>query len=142
MNFVERDEFRGFGQPVLTGRRLTVYSVVFYASIRNNIGGFLEEFDVSMEELKSAVSYCKGRECNIMYRSTDKYCDGCVLRSIGEGWKSAKNDFREEGGISYSKDGSIIFLGTLAELDDDEFGQPGWLIAEKVEELLDRYDSV
>ncbi|MBO9732531.1 MAG: DUF433 domain-containing protein [Chitinophaga sp.] len=61
MNFVERNAFKGFGQPVLLGRRLTVYSVVFYASVRESIKDFLEEFDVSMAELKSAISYCKNR---------------------------------------------------------------------------------
>ncbi|MBO9732532.1 MAG: hypothetical protein J7623_28070 [Chitinophaga sp.] len=72
-----------------------------------------------------------------MLYSTDKYCDGCVLRSISDGWKPInKDDFKEEDGISYSKDGSVIVLGTLSELDDSEFGQMGWILAEKVEERI------
>ncbi len=139
MSFVERNECRGFGQPVLVGRRLTVYSMMFYASIRDSIPDFLEEFDVSMEELKSAVSYCIMKACKTMLHPTDKYCDGCILRSISDGWQSAKHNFKEEDGMSYSTDGSIIFLGTLAELDEEEFGQLGWLLAEKVEERISAY---
>ncbi|RFS21173.1 hypothetical protein DVR12_17725 [Chitinophaga silvatica] len=136
MNLIERNEVRGFGQPVLLGRRLTVFNTLFYANARNSIGEFLEEFAVSIDELKSAVSYCKNRECKTLHHPTDKYCDGCILRSFAEGYQSTKNDFTEEGGISYSKDGTIIFLGTLTELDDDEFGQLGWILAEKVEKRL------
>ncbi|MFB6456874.1 DUF433 domain-containing protein [Chitinophaga sp. Hz27] len=133
MNFVERNANRGFGQPVIIGRRLTVLSVVASACGRDNVADFLEEFDLSMEELRSAVSYCKNTECKIVESSLDQNCEGCILRSISEGWKSVKDDFTESGGISISKDGMTFFLGSLDELEDSEFGVMGWQWAETVE---------
>lgn len=136
MNFVERNANRGFGQPVIIGRRLTVFNVVSGANSSDNIIDFLQEFELSMDELKSAVTYCKKRECEVIKAASDKFCDGCILRSINEGWISVKNDFTEVGGISISKDGDTIFLGTLEELENSEFGVMGWMIAEEVEKKI------
>lgn len=90
-----------------------------------------------MEELRSAIFYCKNRECKVITSSLDHYCDGCILRSISEGWVSIKDDFTESDGVSISKDGKTFFLGSTSELEDTEFGVMGWLLAEAVEKRLD-----
>jgi uncharacterized protein (DUF433 family) len=137
MNYIERNELRGFGQPVIAGSRLTVHSVLSYVSDSSIIiADFLKEFSVSIDELRAAVSYCRNRECKTILKASDKYCDGCILRTISEGWKSIKDDFNEVDGISYSKDGKTIFLGSIRELEDAEFGEMSWLLAVKVEERL------
>lgn len=133
MKHVERNANRGFGQPVIIGRRLTVFNVVSNVLIRDNVIDYLEEFDLSMQELKDAVFYCKNRECKVVESPLDHYCDGCILRSISEGWVSIKDDFIESDGISISKDGKTFFLGSVNELEDTEFGVMGWLLAEAVE---------
>ncbi|MBV8252441.1 MAG: DUF433 domain-containing protein [Chitinophaga sp.] len=132
MSCIERNEFVGFGQPVIKGTRLTVYTVVSYAYSSNVIQHFLTEFELSLLELKAALSYCKHRQCQIFNHTFDKYCDGCILRSINDGWKPASLDFYEKDNISYSNDGTIIFLGSLQELDDEEFGRIGWQIEKKL----------
>jgi uncharacterized protein (DUF433 family) len=137
MNYVERNKNRGFGQPVIKGRRLTIFSIMCYASDPEIvIADFLKEFDLSIDELKSAVAYCKGTECKEIYLPSDQYCDGCILRSVNDGWKSIKDDYDEIDGISYSKDGKSIFLGSVEELEDAEFGAVGWLMAENVDRRL------
>lgn len=136
MNFVERNANRGFGQPVIIGRRLTVFNIVSHANYEENIVDFLKDFDLSMDELRSAVSYCRNKQCREIKNSTDHYCDGCILRSISEGWKSIKDDFTEIDGMSYSNDGKTIYFGTVDQLEDAEFGLMGWLLAEKVEKRL------
>jgi uncharacterized protein (DUF433 family) len=138
MDFIERNELRGFGQPVIVGSRLTVFSVLSYASDTSIlIADFLKEFSLSVDELRAAVFYCKNRRCKVILKASDKYCEGCILRTISEGWKSIKNDFNEVDGISYAKDGGTIFFGSIQELEDAEFGEMGWLLAEKVEDRLD-----
>lgn len=141
MNLIERNAKVGFGQPVIAGRRLTVFSVVTYASYSDRITDFLKDFELSIEELKSAVSYCKLRECNVILNPTDKFCDGCIMRSISEGWKSVQDDFVEIDGVSISKDGKTIALSTLGELEESEFGIMGWLVAEEVEKKIALLDD-
>ncbi|WPQ60157.1 hypothetical protein SIO70_17590 [Chitinophaga sancti] len=82
--------------------------------------------------MKAAVFYCKDKECKVVKSPLDHYCDGCILRSISEGWKSIKDDFIESDGISISKDGKTLFLGSVNELEDSEFGVMGWMLAEAV----------
>ncbi|RFM29263.1 DUF433 domain-containing protein [Chitinophaga silvisoli] len=133
MNFVERNAKRGFGQPVITGRGLTVFSVVSFAYYKDDMNFFLNEFDLSKEEMKSAILYCKNRQCKLIDSPSDRYCVGCILRSISEGWKSIQDDFIESDGISISKNNGTVYLGTKEELEDDEFGVMGWVLAEAVE---------
>jgi len=137
MTYIERNKLRGFGQPVIVGGRLTVFSVISYVSDPEiGINDFLSDFDMTIEELRAALLYCKNRECQHISNPSDQYCDGCILRSIGAGWKSVKGDYDEVDGISYSKDGKSIFLGTLDELEESEFGVMAWLLAEKAEARL------
>ncbi|SHN07907.1 DUF433 domain-containing protein [Chitinophaga sp. CF418] len=137
MKYIERNRLRGFGQPVIVGRRLTVFSVISYVSDPEiRINDFLRDFDMTSEELHAAVLYCKNRECRHMSNPSDQYCDGCILRSMGAGWKSLKDDYDEVDGISYSKDSKSMFLGTLDELEESEIGVIGWLLAENAEERL------
>ncbi len=133
MSFVERNANRGFGQPVLIGRRLTVYTIMYNASIVNRIEDFLNDFEVSLEELKSAVLYCKNTACSKLESLSDKYCAGCVLRSISEGWSSINDDYYEVDGVAIAKDGMTGALMTLEELEEEEFGKLGWVLAEEVE---------
>ncbi|PUZ27699.1 Uncharacterized conserved protein, DUF433 family [Chitinophaga costaii] len=132
MKFIERNNNRGFGQPVIVNRRLTVLDAIFNAKISVSINTFLSDFDLKIEELKSAVEYCEARRCKEMTNKTDKYCNGCILRSVADGWKSIKDDFWEKDGIFISKDDQTIILSSLEEADEDEFGIMGWVIAEEV----------
>lgn len=133
MKQIERNAKTGFSQPVIIGRRLTVFNVVSNAFYRDSLLNYLNEFELSLEEVKAAIAYCKNRECKIMESPQDHYCDGCILRSISEGWTSIKEDFIESEGISMSKDGMTYFLGSVEELENEEFGVMGWLRAEEVE---------
>ncbi|WPQ60156.1 hypothetical protein SIO70_17585 [Chitinophaga sancti] len=47
MKHIERNAKRGFGQPVIIGRRLTVFSIVSHALNRDNVSDYLEEFEPS-----------------------------------------------------------------------------------------------
>lgn len=136
MKFVERNAQVGFGQPVIIGRRLTVFTVVTNANNVGRIEDFLVDFELSEEELKSAVEYCKNRVCNDISLPTDRYCDGCVLRSIGDGWTSIKDDYIEIDGMAVAKDGMTGALMSLDELEESEFGILGWVIAEEVHRKL------
>ncbi|WP_341839410.1 DUF433 domain-containing protein [Chitinophaga caseinilytica] len=134
-NLVTRYANIGFGQPVIVGRRLTVHTVISMAQ-NMPIEELLEDFELSLEEVKAAVWYCKTRACGMMTQTTDKYCDGCMLRSIHDGWKFCAEDYDEIDGFAVAKDGKSAALMTLAELEESEFGNMGWVIAEMVERKL------
>lgn len=134
MSYIERNKDRGFGQPVLKGGRLFVFSIISYASYPGgSIENFLRDFDVSMDELKSAVDYCKNTECKNIQLPSDQYCDGCILRSIHEGWTLVKSDYKERTGIFYSDARERTYLRSTDELDEWECGRSGWMMARELE---------
>lgn len=137
MDFIERNARVGFGQPVLKGSRLTVCNIISYTSDKDMpIAEFLKDFKVSIDQLKSAVAYCKDTACKQIFLPTDQYCDGCILRTLHEGSEFVKDDYEEINGITYSKKGGEIFLGTLQELEESEMGVAVWLLARDVEKRL------
>ncbi len=125
----------GFGQPILQGRRLTVYDIVTKIYYEDNVSTALEDYEISLQDAKDAIGYCMNLKCN-----DDKnllhYCDGCLLRTMYEGWKFDRKEYVEikKGNqkITISKDGKIYFLGSLLELEDSEFGKVTWLFAEEI----------
>ena len=138
MNYIERNKDVGFGQPIIIGTRLTVFNVVFNAYHSKEMISFLKDFDLNMEELKSAIDYCKNRECKKMDADFEHYCHGCILRSISEGWQSSANDFYDSNSIAISRDKESFALTSIDDMDDDDFGVMGWLIAEELERMLPR----
>jgi hypothetical protein len=81
-----------------------------------------QAFNELKEGMKSAILYCENKQCKLIDRPSDHYFVGCILRSISEGWKSIQDDFIESDGISISKNNGTVYLGTKAELEDNEFG--------------------
>lgn len=123
MDFVERNQYRGFGQPVLKERRINVISVISYAAFTDNISAYLEEFEISVEELKSAVIYCNCLECKNSRHEWEKYCDGCVLRAFADGWRLQNKEENKR---------PLVFLCKNIADEIDEFGLIGWQLAKKV----------
>jgi uncharacterized protein (DUF433 family) len=124
-----------FGQPALKGRRLTVYDIVTKLYYENSIKLVTEDYSISLRDIKDAVEYCSTLECKID-PGRIHYCDGCVLRTIEEGWSFNRSEFKEyekdNNKFVISDNGDVIFAGTLQELEDSEFGKVTWLIAEEV----------
>ncbi len=122
-----------FGQPALKGRRLTVYDIVTKLYYENDIKITVEDYEISMKEIEEALDFCMNLKCKEEKKRVH-YCDGCVLRSISEGWSFEKNDFYEisiNGQImTLSKDGKTSFLGSISEFENSEFGKITWAIAE------------
>jgi hypothetical protein len=111
--------------------------MISYASYpEGSIEKFLRDFDVSMEELKSAVAYCMNLECRNIQLPSDQYCDGCILRSIHEGWTLVKGDYQESTGIVYSDAGERGYLRSTDELDEWECGRSGWMMARELDRRL------
>lgn len=136
MNYIERNAERGFGQPVLVGRRLTVLDVVKGANGGIAIYEFLDDFEVSMEEFKAAVVYCGSLACKEISAASDRYCDGCLLRSISEGWTSLKDDFDQIEDLLVSRDGLTVIVGNMEAAEDEEFGVMGWVVAQDLARRL------
>jgi uncharacterized protein (DUF433 family) len=128
-----------FGQPALKGRRLTVYDIVTKIYYENSLKLTTEDYSISAKDVKDAVEYCMTLKCKIDSGRVH-YCDGCVLRTIEEGWKFDRNKYIEfendNTKIVFSDGGDTIFAGSLKEFEDSEFGKVTWLIAEQINELF------
>lgn len=125
------------GAPTVRGRRLSVFNVVAKIYYERCLKEALEDYEISLDIAKDAISYCKNMDCQ-----TDsylkKFCDGCILRTLQDGWDFNKEEFKEiqisENSITINKNNKNVFLGSLQELEDQNFGLVGWLMAEKIEE--------
>ena len=70
------------------------------------------------------------------------FCDGCLLRTINDGWNFKIENYKEINGldnskITVSKKDKDIFIGSIQELEDSEFGKVTWLIAEEMATLIE-----
>jgi uncharacterized protein (DUF433 family) len=134
--FIERNKDIGFGEPVITGTRMTVFNAIVNAYHSENISKFLEEYGLTFAQLTSATSYCKEKRCQEIVSKADHYCKGCILRSISEGWLSLREDFDDADLVSISKDGKSFLLTNVEDAENDEFGSLGWVVAQELERKL------
>jgi uncharacterized protein (DUF433 family) len=122
------------GAPTIRGRRLTVFNVSSKIYYEENLKTALEDYELSIEEVRDALKYCSNLDCQ-KDKNLIKFCSGCILRTLQDGWNFSKTDYDtlitgpQNQKISISKDGSEIFLGTIKELENNDFGLAGWLLA-------------
>ena len=124
-----------FGMPALKGRRLTVFNIVTKVYYEESLERVFLDYEISLKDVKDALNYCSSLQCK-NDKNRVHYCEGCVLRSIEEGFSFDKENYIEidEGDIRVvkSKENKIYFLGSLQEFEDNEFGMVTWLIAEEI----------
>ena len=125
-----------FGVPSLRGRRLSVYDIVSKIYVEDTLEEALEDYVITLSEAKAATEYCLNLDCQ---KDKDRlqFCDGCILRTIEDGWEFNKDDYKQiDDKLTISKNGQVIFFGTIKELADEEFGKPGWVIASEIYALM------
>jgi uncharacterized protein (DUF433 family) len=120
------------GSPTLDGRRLTVYDIVTKIYYEETLEIALEDYEITLEEASAVTEYCLNLNCkNDLKRK--QFCNGCILAAIDEGWTFDKSNYEQiNDKLTVLKAGGLIFLGTIQELEDEQFGRPGWLIAEEI----------
>jgi len=133
---IECKKDKMFGQPTLKGRRLTVYDIVTKVYFEDSIEMVLADYEIGITELNTAVNYCRSLSCK-EDETLLKFCDGCILRTLQDGWNFTKSNYiqiinKENKTIVISKDNQEIFLGTLEELENSDFGKVTWLIADNI----------
>jgi uncharacterized protein (DUF433 family) len=130
-----------FGQPALAGRRLTVFNIVTKIYYEDAVQDALTDYEISLQDAMDAVTYCANLKCK-QDETLVQFCDGCILRTIHDGWNFKKDDYieTETDGIKtvISKDGMTLFAGSLSELEDSEFGKVTWLMAEEALQKLNK----
>ena len=68
-----------WGQPRLDGRRLAVGDIVsLLETYDDNINSVLTDFELTLQEVRQALHYCKILECQ--KDKPEKYCHNCLLR--------------------------------------------------------------
>ncbi len=80
--------------------------------------------------------YCSGRRCK-ENKNDFQFCDGCILRDIEDGTVFDEEDYYEiyhpDGQITTrSKDGLLLFKGSIAALKEEEAGKPVWETATRL----------
>jgi uncharacterized protein (DUF433 family) len=67
------------GQPRLDGRRLAVGDIVnLVATYHENINVVLTDFELTLQQVRQALHYCKSLECK--KDNPEKFCHNCLLR--------------------------------------------------------------
>ena len=135
---IECNEAINFGTPALKGRRLTVFDIVTMVLYSDTVQEALEDYRISWQDAMDATVYCVNLRCQ-SDKTRVQYCDGCLLRTFDEGWHFDKTNFKEYKGddnIVISKEQDIMFIGSLQELEDSEFGRVTWLNAIDVHKKL------
>ncbi len=128
-NLIVRSADVCFGQPRLAGTRLTVFNIVYGVHI-DGFDVYTSDYELSSADVIKALTYCKDLFCQ---KDAGAYCNGCILSSIKEGY--SPTDAEEITLIDGSKvciKGQNIFLGSIEEYNDSQFGQVGWAIAEEL----------
>lgn len=134
MNYIVIDSAISSGAPIIKGRRITVFNIVSKIYYEQSLDVALDDYDISISIAKQAVEYCSNLICQ-QDTSLIKFCSGCILRTLQDGWDFKKRNYNEinyDAGtksITISKDGNEIFLGSIQELEDNHFGKVGWLLA-------------
>jgi uncharacterized protein (DUF433 family) len=119
------------GQPIIQGRRLSVFNVV-YGIYLDGLKNYIEDHELSEIEAKHALEYCKELVCQKMING-ENFCDGCILRSIQNGSQLSKdklNEITSNGSKFTIVDKNRIFFGSVEDYENALFGQVGWGIAE------------
>jgi uncharacterized protein (DUF433 family) len=137
------------GSPRLDGRRLDVRHVIWGITEfdNGNIQSYQDDFDVTNEQIRHAIMYCKDEICEL--QDVPQSCNGCSKRfqNDTETWEEY---VQEMGGIKkIETDGEpIIKLGDnsilLSELKDhkkDFEGVDSWKTAQTLyQKLKDEFD--
>jgi uncharacterized protein (DUF433 family) len=126
------------GSPTISGRRLTVYNVVTKVYFEESLKIAIEDYEITLDAVIDAVNYCSTLKCQ-EEPTIVKFCSGCILRTLQDEWNFKKEEYREvrdaelNSVFTISKDGNEIFIGTIEELENSEFGKVGWLLALEVQ---------
>jgi uncharacterized protein (DUF433 family) len=69
-----------WGQPRLEGRRLAVGDIVSLVNVYDpdNINTLLTDFELSLQQVRQALHYCKILQCK--KDNPEKFCYNCILR--------------------------------------------------------------
>lgn len=91
-----------WGQPRLDGRRLVVGDIISLAWINNSPYTFIDEYELSIQQVKQAIYYCRSMQC--VSDKVSRFCYNCTLRVKQEGvsegdeednWKRADHLYRQ-----------------------------------------------
>lgn len=115
------------GSPRVDGRRLAVGDVI---ATLNSTGlkVAIEDFDLTMTEIRDALLYCSSLQCN-----ADKpkvFCHNCSLRRDQEGPLDI-SQYQEVqiDGEFFVKGNGMTFFGSMSEFLEDHAGQDFWKIS-------------
>ncbi len=131
------------GSPRLNGRRLDVNHVIFGITEYDNGGieSYQGDFEVTTEQLKHAILYCKDEICEV--QDVPRSCNGCSKKFQND-IKTWEEYIQLNGGIKETESSDPIFklgdhsilLGALEDHKKDFEGKDNWKRAAKLHESL------
>ena len=131
-----RSEDICFGRPRIENTRLEVYNVISDLYYHNEgIETYLSDNkNLSHNSLIDLVDYCKNLKCQIINKSYEKYCSGCLLSTLHENFNYKEINLQQLDEDVYIDDQKNIYLGSKEEIENELYGKPGWIIASEVSE--------
>lgn len=131
---VVRSEDICFGRPRIEDTRLEVYNVIvdLYHHTESIEAYLLDNENLSQQDLRGIVDYCQNLKCQIINKSYEKYCSGCLLSTLHEDFKYKEINLQKVDEEVYIDDQKNIYLGHKEEIENELYGKPGWVIASEV----------
>lgn len=123
------------GRPTIDSTRLQVYDIISElkeGTTDEEINRILLERGLSKEDASQILDYCGNLVCQEITKPYEKYCSGCILSTLHENYEYKQMDLRKIRDDVYTKGNNIFFLGNKREIEEEEFGRPGWIIAERI----------
>lgn len=130
-----RTEDTCFGRPRIDGTRLQVYDIITDLLYAESLDEVTEERELSRDDLRKVVDYCRSMTCKQLIKPYEKYCSGCILSTQHEGFDPESIRLKQlDEDIYQDENSGSIFLGTKEELEEELYGEVAWVLAEQMYE--------
>lgn len=129
-----RTEDTCFGRPRINGTRLEVYNIISdLYHLDKTLNEYLISRYISQIDVLDVIDYCQNLKCQIINKSYEKYCSGCLLSTLHEDFKYKEINLEEYNEHIYiDKDKKIITLGDKEDIEEELYGRPGWIMASEI----------
>ncbi len=134
MNII-RTEDTCFGRPRIEDTRLEVYNIISELFYSESMDSVIEERNLSRDDLKQVIDYCRNMNCKLITKPYEKYCSNCILSAQHEGLDPDSIKLQKLDEDIYTDENSkLIVFGNKEELEEELYGKPGWIMAAQVYE--------
>lgn len=130
---INRSEHVCFGRPRINDSRLEVYTVIsdlYY--LDQPIDAYTAERGIDQDGIPELLDYCQNLKCQAIDKPYEKYCSGCLLSTLHEGFDYKAINLHKLDEDIYTDYQKNVYLGNKEEIEEELYGKAGWIMASEV----------